>query len=72
MSRTFKRSKTLPGSIEASCTQIADAVVPAYRKANRSYSCTGTIAKRWQAAWDGACIALGHDPQNYRVKTRTP
>jgi hypothetical protein len=45
------------------CTQIADRVVPEYRARNKSYSCTGGVAKRWQAAWDGACIALGNDPK---------
>ena len=69
MSRV-KRTPTLPRSIEARCTQIADAVVPAYRTAGRALSCTGTIAKRWQAAWDGACLALAHDPQDYRLKGR--
>lgn len=44
------------------CTQIADVVVPEYRGGRRSYGCTGGVAKRWQAAWDGACLALGHDP----------
>jgi hypothetical protein len=53
--------------ITARCTQIADAVVPEYRNGKRSYSCTGRVAKRWQAAWDGACIALGRSPDNYRL-----
>jgi hypothetical protein len=38
--------------------EIADRVVPEYRDGKRSYSCTGTVAKRWQAAYDGACIAF--------------
>ena len=46
------------------CTQIADRVVPEYRAGRKSYSCTGGVAKRWQAAWDGACIALGYDPKD--------
>jgi hypothetical protein len=49
------------------CTQIADKVVPQYRYGN--YGCTGILAKRWQAAWDAACLALGHDPATYRVRT---
>lgn len=48
--------------LEARCTQIADGVVPEYR-IGRSYSCTGTIAKRWQAAWDGAYRALRGAPR---------
>jgi ribulose kinase len=59
------KSKTDP--IAARCTQIADKVVPEYRGSERGYSCTGSVAKRWQAAWDGACVALGHDPENYRT-----
>lgn len=48
------------------CTEIADQVVPEYRDGKRSYACHGHTAKRWQAAWDGACIALGGDPAEYR------
>lgn len=55
-------------AITARCTQIADAVVPEYRAGKRSYSCTGRVAKRWQAAWDGACIALGREPKVYRME----
>ncbi len=51
----------LPKTIEARCTRIADAVVPEYN--SDSYSCTGTIAKRWQAAWDAACISNGYEPK---------
>lgn len=50
------------------CTEIADRVVPQYRDENQrqpGYSCTGIYAKRWQAAWDGACVALGGDPADY-------
>jgi hypothetical protein len=62
---------TLPKSdvIVKCCTQIADEVVPEYRGGKRSYSCTGRVAKRWQAAWDGTCVALGHEPKNYRLET---
>lgn len=59
-------------SLEDRCTKIADGVVPSYRTSSRSYySCSGTVAKRWQAAWDGACLAFGHDPKDYRLKGRT-
>lgn len=50
---------------EARCTAIADCVVPKYRHGDRSYSCGGTIAKMWQAAWDGACAAYGRDPSEF-------
>lgn len=53
-------------SINRRCTEIADQVVPEYRNGSRAYSCCGTVAKRWQAAWDGACIALGGYPEEYR------
>jgi hypothetical protein len=53
----------MPDEIGKRCTQIADAVVPEYRGGKRSYSCTGTVAKRWQAAWDGAAHALRGDLQ---------
>jgi endonuclease I len=43
------------------CTEIADQVVPAYRYGKRSYSCSSWTAKRWQAAWDAACLAHGVD-----------
>jgi hypothetical protein len=51
----------------ARCTKIADEVVPEYRGSERDYSCTGRMARQWQAAWDGACRALGRDPKNYRA-----
>jgi hypothetical protein len=41
--------------------EIADRVVPEYRTLGRSYSCTGTIAKRWGAAYRAAYLALGGD-----------
>lgn len=46
------------------CTVVADAVVPRYRQ-NPPPSCTGHHAKRWQAAWDGACLALGGNPKDH-------
>lgn len=48
------------------CVEIADQVVPEYRNGKRPASCTGHHAKRWQAAWDGACVALGGDPAEHR------
>ncbi len=33
---------------------IADKIVPAYRTGPRSYSCSGHIAKKWEAAFEGA------------------
>jgi hypothetical protein len=50
--------------LAARCTQIADTVVPKFRDGKKSYSCTGSVAKRWQTAWDAACIALGYDPKD--------
>lgn len=55
-------------SLPDACTRIADQVVPQYRDDNQrqpGYSCTGIYAKRRQAAWDAACIALGGDPKEY-------
>lgn len=49
-----------------SCTEVADQVVPEYRDGRHRYSCASRVAKRWQAAWDGACVALGHEPKNFR------
>lgn len=49
------------------CTEIADQAVPEYRAADARHSgCTSHTAKRWQAAWDAACIALGGDPADHR------
>jgi hypothetical protein len=50
-------------ALNTRCTQIADRVVPEYRVGRKSYSCTGGVAKRWFAAWQGACIAFGYDPR---------
>lgn len=50
------------------CTAIADQAVPQYRTPKPGggyYTCTGIYAKRWKAAWDGACIALGGNPQDH-------
>lgn len=60
-------TKPKADKIVAHCTKIADEVVPEYRTGRRDYSCTGHVAKRWQAAWDGACIALGHTPRDYQI-----
>lgn len=70
-------TKPLPKAVGDRCTQIADQVVPKCRTEGKSYCCTGVIAKRWQAAWDGACLALGYDPDEARLvmlqrKTRDP
>lgn len=43
---------------------IADKIVPAYRNGTRSYSCTGHVAKMWQAAYDGALSIADGDTQN--------
>jgi hypothetical protein len=59
-------AKTKRAAVAGRCTVIADEVVPEYRGSKRSYSCTGRVAKRWQAAWDGACVALGGNPESYR------
>lgn len=58
---------TRRATFAARCTLVADQVVPEYRRGPRSYACTSPVAKRWQAAWDGACVALGQDPAHYRV-----
>lgn len=49
-------------------TDIADKLVPKYRSPPFSYySCTGTIAQQWQAAWDGAIEALGYDSDRFKL-----
>lgn len=45
-------------SAEQKATAIADKLVPAYRAKSSRYSCTGTIAKMWNAAYEGAHSAL--------------
>ncbi len=55
--------------LERYCTAIADQAVPFYRSppnGRMPFSCTSHTANRWQAAWDGACIALGGNPQDFR------
>ena len=47
------------------CREIADQVVPEYRTGR--YPCHGTYAKRWGAAWQGACLALGGSPDEYQA-----
>ena len=54
--------------LEDRCTAIADTVVPAYRS-GAARSCTGHYARQWQAAWDGACIAMGGKPEDFRNAT---
>lgn len=46
-------------------TEIADRVVPEYRDYRSNYSCTGHVAKRWEAAWNAACIANSDEPSRY-------
>ena len=43
---------------EQKAVAIADKIVPAYRAKGSRYSCTGNIAKMWQAAYDGALAVL--------------
>jgi len=50
-------------ALDKRCVEIADTVVPQYRSGKRNYSCTGGMAKRWLAAFEGARIALGRDPK---------
>lgn len=57
----------ITSDLEQRCTAIADQAVPAYRNGDRSYDCTGHTAKRWQAAWDGACIALGGNHESFKA-----
>lgn len=44
---------------DSTCVHVADAIVPNYRHGKRTYSCGGTVAQRWQAAYDAA--SLGAD-----------
>lgn len=48
-------------SINTRCCIIADAVVPEYRLSGKERSCTGHWAKRWDAAYYGAEMALKGD-----------
>ena len=50
---------TAAEQINRRCVDIADQVVPEYRGRIPAPSCTGIYAKRWQAAYDGARIAIG-------------
>lgn len=58
-------SRTPAIDISVQCTLIADRVEPRYRSGLRPYCCGGHVAKLWQAAWDGACTALGGDPASF-------
>lgn len=49
-------------SAEQKAIAIADKIVPAYRDGGRRYSCTGNVAKMWQAAYDGALAVLTPEP----------
>lgn len=44
------------------CTEIANEVL-----GGPPPNCTSQYAKRWQAAWDAACIAFGDRPEKYRL-----
>lgn len=46
-------------NIESKAAEIADQVVPQYRKKGGSYSCSSHTARRWSAAANAAAIALG-------------
>lgn len=48
--------------IEKQCIDIADKIVPQYRNGKRSYSCHGTIANKWGAAYYGAYMAITGNP----------
>ena len=48
--------------VKRRCAYIADRCVPEYRAGKKSYSCTGTVAKRWEAAWKATSMTLGYDP----------
>lgn len=43
-------------AIDRSCVEIADRVVPDFR--GKRKSCTSQAARKWQAAYDAAKIAL--------------
>ena len=47
---------------EERATAIADKIVPAYRAKGSRYNCTGTIAKMWNAAYEGAHSAIATPP----------
>lgn len=47
---------------EQKACAIADRIVPAYRQGPRRYSCTGHVAKMWDAAFSGALAALAEQP----------
>ena len=54
-----------PADIDARSLAIADQAVPQHRSEKPGggyYSCTGIYAKRWQAAYDAAQLALGGNP----------
>jgi len=58
------RQEYTPAPIKERCSQIADVVVPTFRCAPGG-RCTRPTAKRWQAAWEGACLAFGHSPKEF-------
>jgi hypothetical protein len=61
------RQANLPkATLEERCARIADTVVPGFRTLRSGASCTSAAGKRWGAAWDAACIALGGVPADYK------
>jgi hypothetical protein len=59
--RTCSISSARSILIERAALSIADQVVPTYRAPNaRHTGCSSHTAKRWQAAYDAARIALGN------------
>lgn len=48
-------------TLDKQCLAAADTIVPEYR-GKPGYSCTGQVAKRWQAAYDAARLVLGAAP----------
>jgi hypothetical protein len=67
-----RRTDDYPATLEDRCRWIADAVVPGFRKVGPKASCSGPTGKRWQAAWDSACIALGGVPSDFHSKKAPP
>lgn len=53
------------GTISRACVAIADQVEPDFR--GKSKSCTSQSAKRWQAAYDGAHIAITGKPSEVGI-----
>ena len=55
---------TPEAEVKRRCGEIADRLVPGFRVTAKR-SCTGHYAKRWEAAYEGARLALtGDDKRN--------